>query len=163
MNDADDPGDDDEVELDVVADLTTALADLQPSDKSSRAKLQAAVDALMKKIPGDLTKISEEKFMAVDTGAQSRRLYVGALLRLWQFLAMEAPDFEGQKEQARISLALVKHVEGSKTLAVTLGKTSGDKKLTEETEKLRRELREVFEAKKQLQAAKVVDAEIIPT
>lgn len=159
MSDETDDLSEEEVELDVVSDLTTALADLKPADKATRDRLALAVEALMAKIPSDLTTIPDEELMALDTVAQARRLYVGALLRMWTFLARKAESFDEEKEQARLGLGLMKHVEGSKTLAFNFGRTKDDKKLASEVDQLRKSLQDIMTEKHKILEAKIIDAD----
>jgi hypothetical protein len=130
-------------ELDIVDDISNALSDFVPQDPESKKRLQTALSELVSEIPMDLKKMDEAKLMATDTIAQGRRLYIGSLLRLWNFIGRLPLNFEQEEKQARVALGFVKHVEGSRTLAFSFGRTQSDKKLASEVNDLRSQLQDM--------------------
>lgn len=145
-------------ELDIIEDISNALADFIPQDAKSQNALQAALKELVHEIPMDLRKMDERKLMSTDTIAQGRRLYIGSLLRLWNFLARKPLNFDQEEKQARVALGFVKHVEGSRTLAFSFGRTQSDKKLAAEVDKLRSQLQDMVEDRRALlRTGEVID------
>jgi len=147
-------------ELEIIDDISNALADFVPQDPKSKERLQTALAELVHEIPMDLRKMPEKELMNVDTIAQGRRLYIGSLLRLWNFLARQPLNFDQEEKQARVALGFIKHVEGSRTLAFSFGRTQSDKKLAAEVTDLRSQLQDMVEDRRALlKTGKVIDVE----
>jgi hypothetical protein len=136
-----------------ILDLKEALEDSDIPPEAQK-KLELALANLIK-IPADLTEIPDKELMETDATAQARRLYIGSLLRLWTFMAQRPMSQDIEEKQARLALGYVKHIEGSKSLSLNLGKTVADDKLVEEVNTLRNEMASLVKKRKGI--AKVVE------
>lgn len=146
-------------DLPSILDLRMALDDWEPPSPAAKERLEAAL-ARLEDVPLDLNEMGDEKLMSVDTVAQNRRLYIGSLLRLWHYMARRPETIDEEEAQARIGLGYVKHIEGSKSLKLNLGRTQADDKLAKEVADLRNEMANVVRKKQKMASEhKVIDVE----